>query len=214
MVPPRPLTRPNYARILDAARELLVGDPDATLEEIARAAGVVRRTVYGYFPNREALISAVAAEAGQVVAEALALARAEDAEPPDALARAALMCWAVVDRYRILAVLGSRRLGEDALARTAVPAQTEALSIIERGQADGSIADHLPAAVLALVVEGVALAVVNGDAAVTGQDLAMAVLVAAGITPASARARVQAALSSMSEILPDAGAPVGEGARP
>lgn len=205
--PPRPAARSNYGRILDAAREELISNPDASLEEIARAAGVVRRTVYGHFPNREALISALAAEAGQVVAAALARARREDAEPPEALARAALTSWAVADRYRILIVLGRRQLGEDALARTAAPAQAEALAIIERGQADGTIADHLPAPVLAAVVEGVVLAVLNSDAIdlrgdLTGQALATAVLVAVGIAPVTARARVQDALSSMSDTLP------------
>ncbi len=58
--PRRSHARSNRVRLLAAAREELGRDPDASLDEIARAAGVVRRTLYGHFPNREALIDALA----------------------------------------------------------------------------------------------------------------------------------------------------------
>ena len=66
-LPRRSHARSNHARILAAAREELSRDPDASLDEIARAAGVVRRTLYGHFPNRQALLAALAEEAAQAV---------------------------------------------------------------------------------------------------------------------------------------------------
>lgn len=41
----------NVARILDAAIDALAGDPEASMAEIARRAGVVRATVYVAHPD-------------------------------------------------------------------------------------------------------------------------------------------------------------------
>ena len=49
----------NVERILDAAIELLAVQPTASMAEVARASGLVRATVYGHFPSREALIDAI-----------------------------------------------------------------------------------------------------------------------------------------------------------
>jgi len=46
--------------ILDAAIRVLAAQPTATLQEVAVEAGVGRATLYRYFPNREALIIALA----------------------------------------------------------------------------------------------------------------------------------------------------------
>ena len=45
--------------ILAAALEALASDPDASMAEIARRAGVVRATIYAHFPTRESLLDAV-----------------------------------------------------------------------------------------------------------------------------------------------------------
>lgn len=50
-VPQRRNARSNRARILATARRELGRNPDVTLEELARAAGVVRRTLFGHFPE-------------------------------------------------------------------------------------------------------------------------------------------------------------------
>ena len=49
----------SIARILEAAIDCLSADPDASMADIARHAGVVRATIYVHFPTRESLISAV-----------------------------------------------------------------------------------------------------------------------------------------------------------
>jgi AcrR family transcriptional regulator len=49
----------NRELIVDAAREALADDGDASLHAIARAAGVGQGTLYRHFPTREALVMAV-----------------------------------------------------------------------------------------------------------------------------------------------------------
>lgn len=186
--PQRPSTaRSNRDRILDAAREELGRNPDASLDEIAKAAGVVRRTIYGHFPNRQALIAALASEAGQALRDALKQAHHEGAAPVEALARMVLASSAVGDRYRMLIALGRRDLGAKAVRDTLAPARDRATALVERGQADGSMSRHLPAPVLALATEALALALLDADAQLDalGVDLpeaaAVAVLVTVGV---------------------------------
>jgi AcrR family transcriptional regulator len=60
---PRADAQRNLARLRDAADEAFRHEgTDASLERIARAAGVAIGTLYGHFPRREALIAAVLRE--------------------------------------------------------------------------------------------------------------------------------------------------------
>ncbi|MGW5867465.1 TetR/AcrR family transcriptional regulator [Streptomyces sp. NPDC055239] len=59
-IPPRRVdARRSRASVLDAAIRLLNAEPDASMEGIARAAGVTRQTVYAHFPSRGRLLTAV-----------------------------------------------------------------------------------------------------------------------------------------------------------
>ncbi len=51
--------RGNRERILEVARLALAADPGATLNSIARSAGVGQGTLYRHFPTREALVLSV-----------------------------------------------------------------------------------------------------------------------------------------------------------
>jgi AcrR family transcriptional regulator len=51
--------RANRDRILEVAREALADDPEASLNSIAKAAGVGAGTLYRHFPSREALVLGV-----------------------------------------------------------------------------------------------------------------------------------------------------------
>ena len=197
LLPRRSHARSNHARILAAAREELSRDPDASLDEIARAAGVVRRTLYGHFPNRQALLAALAEEAAQALREAFTAVRDPGDDPPAAMARLTLAIWAVGDRYRMLIALGRRDLGEESIRAALAPARAEATAILERGQRDGAFTADLPAPVLALAVEAFGLAVLESQwPDPGGQASAAAVLTAAGVAPAAARRYVRAVLPS------------------
>jgi AcrR family transcriptional regulator len=76
----------NRARILDAAVAALADSSDATMNSIAKRAGVGQGTMYRHFPNREALLLAVYRQDVQAVIGA-APALLADHRPAEALRR-------------------------------------------------------------------------------------------------------------------------------
>ncbi|MET8767919.1 TetR/AcrR family transcriptional regulator [Streptomyces sp. NPDC004658] len=186
----------NRRRILATARRTLREDPDASLDSIAQAAGVARRTLYGHFPSRQALIADLAREAGHELRQAFAAARTTDADPTETMTRMVLAAWTVGDHYRTLITLGRRHLGEDEIRATLAPARAEAVATLRRGQREGVFADHLPAPVLAQALEALMLALAEENAACRwadplGEAAATAFLVAAGVAPRRAALQVR-----------------------
>jgi AcrR family transcriptional regulator len=75
----------NRARILDAARAVIVGADELRLNAVAKAAGVGQGTLYRHFPTREHLLAEVYRhDVDELVAAAAALLARHD--PVDALA--------------------------------------------------------------------------------------------------------------------------------
>jgi AcrR family transcriptional regulator len=75
----------NRERVLEAAKTVLsAGGPEASLEAVARAAGVGIGTLYRHFPTREALFEAVYRREVQQLAD-LAEQLKQNAQPVDAL---------------------------------------------------------------------------------------------------------------------------------
>src|SRR2546423_9715944 len=75
----------NISSIIDAALEALASDPDVSMAEIARRAGVVRATIYVHFPTREPLLDAVMEHATAQVADGTRPQEPSLAEPREAL---------------------------------------------------------------------------------------------------------------------------------
>ncbi|MFG2261678.1 TetR/AcrR family transcriptional regulator [Streptomyces sp. NPDC048720] len=197
--PQRSDARSYRSRILAVARQKLRDDPDASLDSISEAAGVARRTLYGHFANRQALIAELTQEAAQALQPALAATRIPSADPLEAMARMALTAWAVGDHYRMLISFGRRHRGQEAIRATLAPAREEAIATIRRGQHAGVFADHVPAPVLAQALEALMLALAEENSASTwadptGEAAATAFLVAAGVAPQIASRRVRAVL--------------------
>ncbi|MFI2207466.1 TetR/AcrR family transcriptional regulator [Streptomyces sp. NPDC020192] len=184
------------SRILTAARQKLRDDPDASLDSIAQAAGVARRTLYHHFSSRQALIAELTQEAAQALQQAFAATRAPGADPLAAMARMVLAAWAVGDQYCMLISLGRRGVGQEAIRTTLAPAREEAVAALRRGQDEGMFADHVPAPVLARALEALILALAEENTASTwadprGEAAATSFLVAAGVAPKVAARRVR-----------------------
>jgi AcrR family transcriptional regulator len=75
----------NQARIVDVARVAFTDSPDATLQSIAKAAGVGQGTIYRHFANREALLLAVYREDVEALIDAAPRLLRERPRPIDAL---------------------------------------------------------------------------------------------------------------------------------
>jgi AcrR family transcriptional regulator len=82
---PRADAARNRERVLEAAKTVFsAGGPEASLEAVARAAGVGIGTLYRHFPTREALFDAVYRREVDQMAD-LAARLQEEAEPVEAL---------------------------------------------------------------------------------------------------------------------------------
>ncbi|WP_262063262.1 TetR/AcrR family transcriptional regulator [Streptomyces sp. STR69] len=192
-VPQRSNARSNRERILATARRELGRNPDITLEELARASGVVRRTLFGHFPGREALLEALAEEAAKALKAALP-AGPEAAEPESAdraFARFVLSMWTVGDRYRLLLALARRDLGVERVTEILAPARRAATTILDRGQRDGVFHTQLPPAVLSAGLEALTIALLEelntGELEDDGTYAAVAALIATGVPEKQAR---------------------------
>jgi AcrR family transcriptional regulator len=135
----------SISRIVTAARTCLGRDPDATIDDIARTAGVGRMTLYGHFPNRAELIEAALADAMRTGDETLAAVDLGGGAR-DALARLLESSWALVAESAALleaadGVLPAGRLRE----LHAVPAE-RVERLVRRGQEEGAFRTDLPTA--------------------------------------------------------------------
>ena len=134
----------NINAILNAALEALADDPDASMAEIARRAGVVRATIYMHFPTREALLDAVMENAVAQVAEATRFAEPTEGEPEEALQRVLGATWQKLSDFQTLLAINTSRLSAKELHRRHQPVMTQFVPLIERGQKKGVFRSDVP----------------------------------------------------------------------
>jgi AcrR family transcriptional regulator len=130
--------------ILEAAPEALASDPDASMAEIARRAGVVRGTLYAHFPSREALLDAVMEHAVAQVAEATRTAEPARGNPRQALERVLRATWQQLSQFQVLLAINTARLSTQELRRRHLPVMNQFAPLIERGQKDGVFRSDVP----------------------------------------------------------------------
>jgi AcrR family transcriptional regulator len=147
-------------RILDVALEVLGQNPDAGMGEIASAAGVVRRTVYGYFPTRTDLVRALTQyavnEIVAVLSEVNTPERAAEAVWVDFIAR----LWPLARRYRVLLALRRGEYGEEIHALLG-PVDKILADLVQRGQDREEFGRHLPAGILSQVAFSAVFAIAD-----------------------------------------------------
>ena len=131
------------ARILEAALEALADDPDASMAEIARRAGVVRATIYVHFPDRDTLLAAVTDRAIAEVVEVMTEAAPDRGAPAEALGRVVSATWRALGRFHALVAVNTR-LPEAELHRRHAPVLEILQPLIERGQRDRSFRADVP----------------------------------------------------------------------
>lgn len=168
----------SIAAILDAALELLGERPDASMAEIAAAAGVARQTVYAHYESREALLTAVAERALADAVAAIDAAEPRRGPPADALDRLVRAWWQTVERHaRVLDALAAAFPHAEHVHQFHSPLLERVERLVRRGRRAGVFDRRLPiawvtAAFLALM-HAAAEAVAAGriDAADAGRAL-------------------------------------------
>ena len=133
----------NVGAILDAALEGLASDPDVSMAEIARRAGVSRATTYVHFPSREVLVAAVTERAIADVATVLATADPASGDASEALDRVLAAAWRELDRFHALVAINAH-LPHEEFHRLHLPVLAHLAPLIERGQRDGVFRTDVP----------------------------------------------------------------------
>jgi AcrR family transcriptional regulator len=160
------------AAILDAAARVLVGRGEqASMNDVATAAGVARATVYRYFPSRQALLDELARLAVRDAAERLASARIDEVAAEEGVRRA---IRALVDVGDYFVVLARERVEPDAQQferGLAAPLRR----LFERGAAAGEIRQDIPSSWLTNSLVGVVVSVLPSTPALGKEDTIAAI---------------------------------------
>lgn len=175
---PRRDAAANRAGILEAAALTISQDPTASIDQIARAAGLTRRALYGHFDDRQALLAELIRSGAQrfnAIAESL-----DEPHPPLALARLTAALWHAAAHVHVAAALALDETHVEQTAAALGPLRRTVAAIISTGQHDGTLRTDVTAPTLARLVEETArLAVTRFD----------------GSSPAAATLAVRAMLS-------------------
>jgi AcrR family transcriptional regulator len=133
---PRSATRGRtHSAILTATASVLARDRTATLDDIAKVAGVGRTTLHRYFPDRDGLINATIEDSLQAIEQSVQDAALEHGSPLDAMHRLVEAMVAVGDRLMFL--FGDPRVLEGRAVDTPSTADDPVIALIKRGQAEG-----------------------------------------------------------------------------
>ncbi|WP_375388819.1 TetR/AcrR family transcriptional regulator [uncultured Amnibacterium sp.] len=157
---PRSDAAKNRAALLDAARAVLNRDPEASIDVVAAEAGLSRRSVYGHFASREALIAELAQlGAARVAAAVDAL---HDPDPVLDIALVGRLVWDDVADVRAMTrsvVRGPLR--EQVLSSGLGPIHARIVADVELAARAGTARTDLDVETVAHLVEGAAFAVLD-----------------------------------------------------
>ncbi|MET9338159.1 TetR/AcrR family transcriptional regulator [Nonomuraea sp. NPDC003804] len=134
----------NIAAILAAAARLLSADPNVSVAEIAKEAGVGRVTLYGHFPSRESLVDAVLQEAVDNAEAALSGLELDALPAAQAMDRLIGSSWEILDRHRRLFVAADRALPAERIRERHGRPLARVERLVERGMDEGAFRTDLP----------------------------------------------------------------------
>ncbi|NBM18733.1 TetR/AcrR family transcriptional regulator [Streptomyces sp. GC420] len=160
----RPLradARRNYDRLLAVARATFAEHgTDASLEDVARRAGVGIGTLYRHFPNRQALMSAVFEEALVALLQRSRELQ-DDPQPCQALVTWLRTVVTHASEYRGLAraLMSASPDSGSALTRCSLPLQEAGGALLARAQEAGSVRSDVSISDLLKLTNAIALAV-------------------------------------------------------
>ncbi|MGW3989744.1 TetR/AcrR family transcriptional regulator [Streptomyces sp. NPDC004830] len=140
--------------IVKAAAECLGQNPEASLSEIARAAGVGRVTLYAHFASRAEVVDAAMSHAVNQGNQALDKVDL-GGDPMRALARYVEAGWQLVDQARALLVAAQRELPAGRIRELHSGPAARVETLIARGRAEGVFRTDLPIAWLVNVMHSV-----------------------------------------------------------
>jgi AcrR family transcriptional regulator len=127
----------NRRVLLDAAAVALALDPDATLGDVARRAGLARATLYRHFSNRESLLDALRDDALECAKEVVDGAQVGAGTAWEALRRVVEGIVSLGARFRPLLLEGAAQDPE--FLRRREEAFMPVVMIVQRGQRAGQI---------------------------------------------------------------------------
>lgn len=133
----------SIARIVAAARSTLGRDPNATIDDVAKAAGVGRMTLYGHFKNRAELVEAALVEALRVGEETLAAVDLSG-DARSALTRLLESSWALVAEATSLLEAAQGVLPAGRIRQLHAEPASRLEQLVRRGQRQGVFRTDLP----------------------------------------------------------------------
>ena len=161
----------NVERLLEAARVAIARDgPDASLDDIARDAGVGSGTLYRHFPTRVALLEAVYRdEVGRLCAEGDRLLES-DAEPGEALSEwlQTYVSFGAVKRGLMGPLTTALGQDSDLFATCKSMVKSTGGQLVERAQAAGAIREDVDVTDVLMLASAIAHA---GELTREGSDL-------------------------------------------
>jgi TetR/AcrR family transcriptional repressor of mexCD-oprJ operon len=144
--------------IVDAAARVLATDRDASMTDIAAAAGMGRATLYRYFPTREALLVGLATAGIDELVRRIAEADLDNTPAREAIARVARAVVMTGHKYIALADLDSAVIDKRTVERQ-VMAPLHAL--LQRGAVEGALRDDLAPEMLLTTFVGLLTSVIT-----------------------------------------------------
>lgn len=155
----------NVQRILEAAISCLAERPNATMAEIAQAAGLGRVTLYGHFSSRAQLLDAVVAHVIDEGEESLSEVNLEG-DAWEALVRLIRSSWRLVDQARAVVAAAEGELPPARMRQLHDGPAARVEALIDSGRSGGAFRTDLPTwwlvAMLHQILHGAAAEVTAG----------------------------------------------------